>query len=93
MMENYGQLSRRGLIKLNEDFDAKNDEMLLEYLKESGENYEEIRPVEKAVEYVDAVLDATDEARTGIKAIAAEEINKLLDNITDVVTSLSGEEN
>lgn len=89
MMENYGQVSRRGLIKLNEDFDSANENMLLEYLKENDGKYEEVRPVEKAIEYVDSVANAADDAKTGIKGIAIEEVNKLLDKMTDVVLSLS----
>lgn len=89
MMENYGQVSRRGLIKLNEDFDSANENMLLEYLKENDGNYEEVRPVEKAIEYVDMVTESADEAKTGIKGIAIEEINKLLNKMTDVVLTLS----
>lgn len=57
-MINYKDLSRRGLIKLNEDFDKENDDALLEYLNTTLNDYELIRPQEQRIADADEMKDA-----------------------------------
>ncbi len=58
MAKGYNDLTRSALIKLSEDFDADNNEMLLDYLKkkeENGECYEAILFEEKTAEHLDVL--------------------------------------
>lgn len=74
-MINYKDLSRRGLIKLNEDFDKENDDALLEYLNTTLNDYELIRPQEQRIVDADEMKDAIKDAPKNIaKAFKDPEI-------------------
>lgn len=86
MSRGYEDLSRRGLIKLNRDFDQDNDTVLLQYLAEHDAMYEGIRPVEKVINKVDNVVDTVKDSKGIIKATVVKESNKFLDAIIDTIT-------
>ena len=75
----YAELSRRALIKLNNDFDKDNDDALKSYLADALEAdeaaYEKVRPVEMAIEAVD---NGTEIAESVI-----EDVSKLFGSLKD----------
>ena len=77
----YGELSRRALIKLNNNFDSDNNDALKEYLcaaLEADESaYEKVRPVEKAIEAMD---DGTEIAESLIG-----EVGKMFGSLKDKI--------
>ena len=82
-MSNYHELSRRGLIKLNEDFDIENNNALKAYLLNHRDNYENIRAHEALVEKMD---DATAKAvaRGGVVSdIVIRKLDKIFDKVMD----------
>lgn len=82
MSKNYEDLSRRGLIKLSHDFDQDNDGVLLQYLAEHGDEYENIRPVEKVVERADQLIETVSTSTKGIREAIADHSAK---NVTVAV--------
>lgn len=89
MAKGYECLSRRALIKLNNDFDAENDEMLLKYLEEHLDSYEEIRPVEKISDSVDNVVEKAKDSATKIKTVFTEEKDALMESGLNVIDTTS----
>lgn len=89
MARSYEDLSRRGLIKLNKDFDQDNEEMLLHYLMENEDSYEGIRPVESVIDRIDKVSDAFSESKGGIKRFVTNGVNNLIDSVIDAISGVS----
>ena len=87
MARRYEDLSRRGLIQLNNDFDQANDAALLHYLTENDQNYEGIRPVEKAIEGADRLKGAFSGAGKVVKNVLIHQADKVVDK---VLGSLAG---
>lgn len=87
MAKGYEDLSRRGLIQLNRDFDQDNDAALLQYLTENDQKYENIRPVEKAIEGADKLKGAFSGAGTVVKNVLLHQADKVVDK---VLGSLAG---
>lgn len=87
MAKGYEDLSRRGLIQLNKDFDQDNDAALLQYLTENDQKYENIRPVEKAIEGADKLKGAFSGAGTVVKNVLLHQADKVVDK---VLGSLAG---
>lgn len=86
MGKGYEDLSRRGLIKLNKDFDQENDAKLLQYLTEHGDKYENIRPVESVIDRVDKVAAAFSNSKSSIKRVIVRETDKLLDRVINTIS-------
>lgn len=76
MSKSYEDLSRRGLIKLSHDFDQENNGALLQYLAEHGDEYENIRPVEKVVERTDQIIQTVSTTTKGIREALADRDTK-----------------
>jgi hypothetical protein len=76
MAKHYSDLSRRALIKLAEDYDDVSGGALLEYLTENGERYEDIRPIEVAVDKLD-----TAKARVDLKI--TKKVGTVLDTFSE----------
>ena len=80
-MPNYNDISRRGLIELNNDFDKKSDNALYNFLNNSEKDYEEIRPYERVAEKLDEVTEAI-QAKGGIISNAmVDRVNHIFDNM------------
>lgn len=88
MGKHYEDLSRRGLIKLNNDFDDDNDAALLKYLTEKGDNYENIRFVESIINGADQVVDTVSSSHI-VKTILSKESNKVVDTVIDAVIDIA----
>lgn len=89
MSKNYADLSRRGLIQLNKDFDEDNDGKLLQYLSENGEKYEDIRPIESIIDRADQASEIIGNSGRKIKAVISGEGGKLIDNVVDVICDIA----
>ena len=88
MPKNYQDLSRRGLIKLNTDFDAENGNKLHDYLSENESNYEGIRPVEKIIERCDEIKDTVTGSGNALKAGIMKGVDNVLDKVINSLTSM-----
>lgn len=85
-MAYYDELSRRGLINLNKDFDNDNQNSLKEYLNSSETVYEPVRPIEQVIERLDEATDAV-KARGGVVSDAImSRVNDMFDGIIDSIT-------
>lgn len=87
MAKGYEDLSRRGLIQLNKDFDQENDAALLQYLTENDQKYENIRPVEKVIEGADKLKGTFSGAGEVVKNVLLHQADKVVDK---VLGSLAG---
>ena len=67
MGKNYEELSRRGLIKLDHDYDHYSGGDLAKYLAKHEGEYENIRPVEKVVDCYDNVMSAVNRTISCVK--------------------------
>lgn len=82
-MSNYHELSRRGLIKLNEDFDIEHNNELKGYLIDHRDNYENIRVHEALVQKMDDAA-AKAVARGGVVSdIVIKKLDKIFDRVMD----------
>lgn len=82
-MSNYHELSRRGLIKLGEDFDIENNNALKDYLLNHRDSYENIRAHEALVEKMDDAA-AKAVARGGVVSdIVIKKLDKIFDKVMD----------
>ena len=82
-MSNYHELSRRGLIKLNEDFDMEHNNELKGYLLDNRDSYENIRAHEALVEKMDDAA-AKAVARGGVVSdIVIKKLDKIFDRVMD----------
>lgn len=82
-MSNYHELSRRGLIKLNEDFDLNHNNELKGYLLDSRDRYEDIRPHEALVAKMDDAAEKA-KARGGVVSdIVIKKLDKIFDKVMD----------
>ena len=95
MSKCYEDLSRRGLIRLNHDFDAEHGGVLHQYLSEHGDEYENIRPVENVINRVDQIVETVSSSTRGIreafkhadgKKVAVSVLDAVVDN-ADVIKS------
>ena len=93
MGKNYEDLSRRGLIKLDHDFDKQNNGALSKYLAKHEDEYEDIRPVEKVVNCYDTAVASIKRSISCVKTsmeaddhqkVAVRMLNAVADN-TDVI--------
>lgn len=89
MAKGYTDLSRRALIKLNNDFDQENDAALMNYLAEHDEEYENVRPVETAIERVDQISESVKKSASVLKDVAMKEIDKCVDKLASTIVSVA----
>ena len=87
-MAQYNELSRRGLIKLNNDFDHANNNALHEFLNGASESYEEIRPFEQIAQRADILYDTLKDRGDAISKSMLDRVDHVFDSI---VESLVGE--
>lgn len=87
MSKSYEDLSRRGLIQLNRDFDQENDAALLHYLTENDQKYENVRPVEKVIEGADRLKGTFSGAGQVVKNVLLHQADRVVDK---VIGSLAG---
>lgn len=98
MAKTYEDISRRGLIKLGHDFDRDNEAALQRYLAENGENYENIRTVEKVIVRADQITETVKEAASRLKTAASgssgivkkiiiNEADKFIDTVISTVAN------
>lgn len=85
MAKGYEDLSRRGLIELNKDFDVENDGALMKFLAENGDNYEDIRPIESIIDRVDQVAETVSNAGYKIKSVIGKEGGNLLESVIGAI--------
>ena len=85
MSKAYEDLSRRGLIKLNHDFDQENDGVLQQYLADHVDEYENIRPVEAVVNRVDQIVETVSGRAFCMKKAAGRKGGKIVEAVIDVV--------
>ena len=82
-MSNYHELSRRGLIKLGEDFDLEHNNELKGYLLDHRNRYEDVRAHEVLVEKMDDAA-AKAKARGGVVSdIVIKKLDKIFDKVMD----------
>lgn len=89
MARNYTDLSRRALIKLNQDFDQENDASLLQYLTENDKKYEGIRPMESVIDRADQIKETLSGSKNSIKDMLSEQADKVLDSVIKSLSSIS----
>lgn len=87
-MANYNDLSRRGLIKLNNDFDKTHNNDLHNFLNNSTNEYEGIRPIESIVDRMDEVGATIHGKGDIISKTMMDRVNHVFDS---VITSLTEE--
>ena len=85
-MSNYNELSRRGLIKLNNDFDIANDNALKEFLNSSSEGYEAIRPHEQMIEKMDETIDRVKIQGGIVSSALVKRMDKVFDRLMDKIS-------
>lgn len=86
-MSIYNDLSRRGLIKLNNDFDRENNNSLKQFLNDNRSEYEGIRPHEKMFDKLDDVHDEI-AIRGGVVASAViKRMDKVFDRMMGKIQS------
>lgn len=86
MAKGYEDLSRRALIQLGKNYDQENDAALLQYLTEHSDEYENIRPVEKAIQRADQLKStAVESADVMKKTFYNELVNSILGAISDSI--------
>ena len=87
MSKTYKDLSRRDLIKLNKNFDKRNNNSLQEYLNDHEDDFEGIRPIEVLTEKVDeAKIAIKNGSKDSINRFLSVELDKAVDNILNVIT-------
>lgn len=80
-MAEYKELSRRGLIKLNNEFDQANDHALHNFLNGDDRNYEEVRPYEQIAEKMDEVTEAVQMKGGVISTAIIDRANHIFDSM------------
>lgn len=80
-MAQYNELSRRGLIKLNHDFDAANDNALHEFLNGAQESYEGIRPFEEIAQRVDELSGVLNDKKDAVSQSMMDRVNHVFDGV------------
>lgn len=88
MAKGYNDLSRRGLIQLNEDFDNENEGMLLDYLSKNDDKYEGVRTIEQIVERCDNIKESMTSSGSGIKKALVKGIDFAIDKAVDALGAL-----
>lgn len=86
MARNYEDLSRRGIIALNKDFDKDNNDILNNYLEANDEKYEGIRTIESVLAKVDKITNKAENSGELIKEAISNETNKFLDKVINTLT-------
>ena len=85
-MANYGELSRRGLIKLNNDYDKANDNALNDFLDQHDGFYEEIRPYEQIAEKLDDVTETLQQKGSQVSNAMMDRVNHVFDAMINSMT-------
>lgn len=85
-MSNYGELSRRGLIKLNNDFDKANENQLKNFLDSSDTEYEGIRPFEAIAERMDEVSEVVKKKSDTVSQAMMDRVNHMFDSVINSMT-------
>ena len=82
---NYNDLSRKSLIRLAKDFDAKSGNGLKEYFLDNIEYYEKARPIEILIDKMDDLTEVVKEGRKAVSSMASDDANKIIDSVTKSV--------
>lgn len=82
----YEELSRRGLIKLNHDYDNESGNALKEFLNESNTVYEPIRPIEQVIDKLDKTTEAMEARGSAVSGAILDRVNAMFDGIIDNLT-------
>lgn len=82
----YKELSRRGLIRMCQDFDKETDDFLHSYLDEYGHRYEKIRFVEKVTDKCDDFGEAVHSSFNEFTDQVLDHSDKLVDSVIGTVT-------
>lgn len=86
----YKDLSRRALIKLNNNFDKENDGILHNYLDDHQEDYEKARPVEALIEKVDDTKSAiASRSKSVVNQLLSRELDKVMNNVLEALEQAS----
>ena len=80
-MSKYNDLSRRGLIRLNNDFDLDNNNALKEYLNQRDGNYEGVRPLEQMMEELDNASEKVKIQGGVVSSAVIKRIDKVFDRM------------
>lgn len=89
MAKGYEDLSRRALIKLGKDFDQENDAALMQYLAEHGNEYENIRFVEKCMVKADTIAQSLKGSKSIIKDVLISQSDKIIDTVVNAVVTVA----
>lgn len=85
MADIYGNYSRRGLIKMNGEYDAASDEALSKYI--SGKDYEGVRTVEKMIDSADKIGESLKDTVGDTADIVTAKIMSSMDHFVDDIAS------
>lgn len=80
-MAAYKDLSRRGLIRLNRDYDDKSDNALFDFYQEHSDEYEGVRPFEQIVERVDELSDKLKDKKDTVSESMMSRIDSVFDGV------------
>jgi len=80
-MANYNAFSRRGLIKMNNDYDKVSNGALHNFLEDKEDNYEEVRPFEQIAERLDEVTETIQERGGMISNAMMDRVNHVFDSM------------
>lgn len=83
----YEELSRRGLIKLNRDYDVESNNALKEFLNNSQTVYEPIRPIEQVIDKIDKTTEAMEARGSAVSDAIMDRVNHVFDTIIGDLTS------
>ena len=89
----YNELSRRGLIDLNTQYDAENNMALREFMmdKDPSSNFERIRPFEEVADKIDAVGESIRKANSAGGKSFLSKMNSLFNGLIDDANEIFNE--
>lgn len=85
MATNYKDLSRRGLIRLGNDYDAANDNALHNFLNDGTRTYEGIRPFEEVAARADDVVDCLKDKGDEVSKSLVNRMNNVFDSMIGAI--------
>lgn len=83
---NYNDISRRGLIKLNNDYDKANDNALHNFLNENNALYEHIRPFEQIAERLDGISETLKDKGDSVSNAMMDRVEHVFDSLVQSMT-------
>ena len=80
-MPSYNELSRRGLIKLGNDYDVANNNGLKDFLNNASGGYESVRPHEQMIEKLDEAAEKVKIQGGVVSTAMVRKVDKVFDRM------------